>query len=415
MLAIKSPSHVQAREDYDMEQTSDEQNLVFESVLDVEFDPARPKRFLSSGNDMKVLAWNLEEIPTNLEETPKELCVTSLPALTKHFNAQPHHICFSPSRSHWGTEQARTSTVAISDSEGKINIECFTRETIVCSVDKHPGRQVSSLCWGFNRTENVVFGGTEYSDFKGGIAAGSQAGFLVLPNGDRSDGKYTNSQDEVEQLALNPQGDIIASLTKTCDRSNIRCAGRLTRKKQNPNLIGSVELPAFASSDRIDEAGSVVSLAWSPCGTYIAVSRDDDFIDVFDSRLLVPQPLMRLKHETPNVQRMKRPAVDLQGNASRCCRVSCKFPEHGVTGMRWVEGTGYYGGLGLVSGGSDGCVRLWDIRQVDSNIILAHLETEVASMSIGDVSERECPLIVGDNDGLVQLFATNPYGGTPLC
>ncbi|KAG8760847.1 hypothetical protein FRC14_001406 [Serendipita sp. 396] len=431
MLPIMSPAHVQSQfsMEYEMDQSS-EGHLIFESVFDVQFDPARPKKLLTSGNDFTILGWNL------VESLSAGLCVTrftdndSDTTITKYFNARPHHIRFCPSKNHWGTRQTQMSTFAVSDGAGKIHIECYTKESVLRHIDKKPGRQVSSLCWGLNRTETVVFGGTETVEARNGLTAGVQTGFLIHPNGDVADRKYTNSQDEVEQLAVNPQGDIIASLTRKCDSSKINCiqcdqrsisathtlslysisdqAGKFTRKKQSPTLIGSVELPRFSSSDRSDEAGAVVSLAWSPCGTYIAVARDDDFIDIFDSRFLASEPLMRLKHETPKVARTRRPAMDLRGNVSRCCRVLCKYPEHGITGMQWIEGSGYYGGLGLISGGGDGCVRLWDTRKVDTNHILARLETSIASLSIGDISRKECPLIVGDNDGLVQWFTARP-------
>jgi hypothetical protein len=53
---------------------------------------------------------------------------------------------------------------------------------------------------------------------------------------------------------------------------------------------------------------------------------------------------------------MYRPACTLDGSFSDCerCVVLDKHPKHGITGLQWIQGTGYFGGEGLLSAGSDG-------------------------------------------------------------
>jgi hypothetical protein len=53
---------------------------------------------------------------------------------------------------------------------------------------------------------------------------------------------------------------------------------------------------------------------------------------------------------------MYRPACILDGSFSDCerCVVLDKHPKHGITGLQWVQGAGYFGGEGLLSAGSDG-------------------------------------------------------------
>lgn len=124
--------------------------------------------------------------------------------------------------------------------------------------------------------------------------------------------------------------------------------------KNTQNILGSVDLPAFNASDCMTEAGLVVSAAWSPCGTYIAAARDDDYIDLYDHRFLRSTPVTRMRHKTLWYELKQRPARNLEGRDSGCCFLPEKHPRNGVTALQWVQGAGYFGGLGLITGGSDG-------------------------------------------------------------
>jgi hypothetical protein len=169
-------------------------------------------------------------------------------------------------------------------------------------------------------------------------------------------------------------GNILASFTRSCDASTVSCKRcdrrdvfsdhelslysvsnpaeqRTTRKPsskrvQNSNLIASIALPKFKSSDSFNEAGIIVSAAWSPCGTYIAAARDDDSVDIFDHRFLGP-PIMRLRHSTTKTVNL-RPALGLDGEESRCCLVPEKHPKNGITALQWTTDSG------LLTGGGDG-------------------------------------------------------------
>lgn len=63
---------------------------------------------------------------------------------------------------------------------------------------------------------------------------------------------------------------------------------------------------------------------------------------------------MRLAHQTPPRVEKYRQAYSLEGDVLDCCAVLEKHPKHGITGLQWVQGTGYFGGEGLMSAGSDG-------------------------------------------------------------
>ena len=87
--------------------------------------------------------------------------------------------------------------------------------------------------------------------------------------------------------------------------------------------------PAF----RADRANmDVTALAASADGLLVAAARTDNWLDVYDARMLARGPLRRCAHE-----REQDPRV---------------APTYGVVKAQWVEGRPW--GEGLISGGVDG-------------------------------------------------------------
>jgi len=74
---------------------------------------------------------------------------------------------------------------------------------------------------------------------------------------------------------------------------------------------------------------------------------------------------------------------------------------------KWVKGFDARG-LGLISGGNDGCVRLWDVSLAADNPangrVIAETDFDIAHFSIGDPSKGETPLVVGDSGGGISIF-----------
>ena len=92
---------------------------------------------------------------------------------------------------------------------------------------------------------------------------------------------------------------------------------------------------ARISLEAFDTQQAEVSFCkWSPCGTYVAVGRNDDRVDLFDSRFIKYGPVSRMVHGEP----IKRTPWKVLW---------------GITGLEWVEGAGN-GQQALVSGGTDG-------------------------------------------------------------
>lgn len=418
-IPLSFPGHAQHKDGciYLPGQRLDVDNVDYRSLLDVQFDPARPTVFATSGGDQRRLFWNIR-VSRDGSFVAKSLLEKEA---SQKLTGQPHHIQFSRNAAHWGEDPRSISTHAVSDSTGRIHIRYFTGQRSALDVQTRYNQQVSALCFGSQRSENMLFGGTETKLWSEPLI-GNQLGFQFCPDGSIYRMRYTDSVDEVEDLCTNPQGDKLASITVNMDKTTIECkrcdrrrivsshtlsiystAGQSGRPTPtyNPNLIGEVTLPPFLPSDRSDECGAVVTTAWSPCGIQIAVARDDDSVNIFDTRFLGLSPLLTLEHTGSYPSGLRR-AVNSRGVESRCCTVPKKQPEHGITGLKWVEGIQI--SSGLVTAGGDGTVRLWDTRQAGEYTTLATLETGIASINLGDVSKGECGLVVGDNDGLLQVF-----------
>jgi WD40 repeat protein len=111
--------------------------------------------------------------------------------------------------------------------------------------------------------------------------------------------------------------------------------------------IGQIGIPASKTNTN----GEVIEAHWSPDGIHLACARDDNTIDVFDTRWLgQKQCMLVFKHDTDS-------SLSEGENAEL----------YGVQGIAW------FGSERLVSGGADHCVRVWDTRKDEECRVLATL------------------------------------------
>lgn len=126
--------------------------------------------------------------------------------------------------------------------------------------------------------------------------------------------------------------------------------------------------------------------SFSPDGIYLAAGRSDNRTDVYDARNIGGGVLHVFEHTGPS-------------------RVSPGSESYGVVEAVWVEASRK---LGLVTGGNDGCVRLWDVCKASNNpvngTVIAETAFDVGYFSLGDPYKREKPLVVGDSGGGVFVF-----------
>lgn len=118
-------------------------------------------------------------------------------------------------------------------------------------------------------------------------------------------------------------------------------------------------------SSKTESNGEVIDAAWSPDGIHLACAREDNSVDVFDTRWLgQKQCMLVLKHDT-------------DGNSAE---------SYGVQGIAW------FGSEKLVSGGADHCVRVWDVRRDEPCRVLATLGGGVGCL-IGSEDPGMFPII----------------------
>lgn len=80
---------------------------------------------------------------------------------------------------------------------------------------------------------------------------------------------------------------------------------------------------------------------------------------------------------------------------------------YGVVEAFWMQCASR--GLGLITGGADGCVRLWDVKRSSDDpyngTVLAQCKTDIGHFTIGDVHRQERALVVGESAaGKVTIF-----------
>lgn len=145
-----------------------------------------------------------------------------------------------------------------------------------------------------------------------------------------------------DRLAACIRGQGLPSLEiYALDNSGIQKSSKLsTRSTRHPSFDSSFSTSSSSAQARISleafdtQQAEVSFCKWSPCGTYIAVARNDDRVDLFDSRFIKYGPVSRMVHGKP-IKRTPWKAL------------------WGITGLEWVEGAGH-GQQALVSGGTDG-------------------------------------------------------------
>lgn len=134
----------------------------------------------------------------------------------------------------------------------------------------------------------------------------------------------------------------------------------------------------------------VTSAKFSPDGMLIALARNDNSTHIYDIRNLLCGPLYKLRHNGHDKNKWT-------GGEN-----------YGVTHIEW-ESEWYRGaehGLGLVSGGGDGTVLLWDLlHALGEPRKVAQAHYGITTFSLGDHSKGEKSLIVGDCGGNIHIYS----------
>ncbi|KAJ4489289.1 hypothetical protein C8J55DRAFT_296096 [Lentinula edodes] len=134
------------------------------------------------------------------------------------------------------------------------------------------------------------------------------------------------------------------------------------------------------------ESSEVKCASFSPDGIYLAIGRLNGSTLLYDSRFM-DEVLYDFAHDGSSL-------------------VSPGNDSYGITHLEWR--ILHQNRLGLVTGGPDGCVRLWQPhwapRITEQGRIIAQVNADVGYFAIGDRFQSEHELVVGDGDGAIYFF-----------
>ncbi|KAL5488363.1 hypothetical protein ACEPAI_6471 [Sanghuangporus weigelae] len=357
-----------------MEEASLRRSTKYYTVNDVAFDPLRPNRLVSSGNDRAVRMVELEICGDTF--SPRNIHTFEYPR-------PPYDIAYKPN----------SSLFAVSCYDGNVYIhkdnDRYPLE-ISNGRDSRPGTFIWGATSSNGALRNMLFTSTE-SDKEDAVCR--HIAFDV----ERRRGEYEfDINDCSDAMALDPQGKKLALITT---RGSTHSLSFFDVGHNDGARVAGTRLHTFKPDSRPNPRLPLetTNASFSPDGIFLALARSDHRVHVYDVRYLGSnesgKPWAELVH--PPIERPRN-----------------EHEEYGVTGLRWVEGwspLGYgRGGLGLVTAGADDCVRLWDIMRSpthpDESMVLAKTDMDVACLSVGDLSKGEHRLVVGDCAGEVYIF-----------
>lgn len=261
----------------------------------------------------------------------------------------------------------------------------------LCVTPPDVQQSVGSVVWGHGASMDMFFASSEAQ------RADDYSGFHAAFDPDQRRCAYDFSAGESgDAMALDPDGARLALCTIGPDSGSHSLRIYDVRRRNGRDPIQQVQLDAFdsaAPSSALPWSEShedeVTSASFSPGdGLLLAVARSDDELHIYDSRFMgrTVGPMARFLHWDDD-----------------CC-VGEKW---GIVDAVWVDG--WCGrGFGIVTGGTDGCVRFWDVRKsgedVQNGEVLARPNVDIGHFSVGDPRSGEMPLVVGDNGGRVYVY-----------
>ncbi|KAF6761646.1 WD40-repeat-containing domain protein [Ephemerocybe angulata] len=331
------------------------------AVNDVKFDPTDAENsFVSSGNDRKLHRW------------------TRTHSGTKHrfemlhkFNGVPHALTFKPG----------TSTLAVAEKCVYIFPSVALGTELTVFQGEYRGQVIGEMRWGANTTVNHLFASSE--PVRGHpVYEGVHRAYDV--NGTRTRAMYKFDAGEAgDCMAVGPSGSNLFLVTREDGSTPILRLYDIQRKMGRAQETITME-PYAAGLE-----GEVHDASVSPDGIYIAFGRYDNRTHVYDTRYLPRDgsPLYDFRHDDNSLK--THPGDDA----------------YGVMKLEWIMSGSR---LALLTGGGDGCVRLWDPLRASSNpengAVVASMDFDIATFSVGDRFKGEHQLIVGDCSGEVRIY-----------
>ncbi|KAJ6581934.1 WD40-repeat-containing domain protein [Mycena capillaripes] len=330
------------------------------SVHSIAFDPVS-NILASSGADKHVRTWDFDAVDVD-EPYSGSL---SYQYKVRSRTASPHDLAFKPGASILAVGEQRLTIEDLSVANGKSHTFDLVHKR---DQDAHI---TGALAWGSGLSSSLIFVLSEPVD------------------NDNPDGHHHafdvqaltplfkfDAPEAGDALCVDSTGDTAALVTNDGVKSLLRIYD-IRRKNSVANQTQQLE--RFTSREH-----EVNCMAFSSDSIYLALGRDDNRTHVYDSRMLERGVLYNFQH-----------------SEMRFSSRDQKF--FGVVGVKWAESR--FGRLGLVTGGNDGCIRLWDpLRANDGGTVLAQADSDIAYFTLGDRFKGEHELVMGDSDGAVYIM-----------
>nr|GAT60949.1 predicted protein [Mycena chlorophos] len=338
---------------------------------------------ICSSEDRTCWGWTYSKDTDEYEHKPEHYW-----KFVGNYDVTPHDIALKPGTRILAVAEKRvTIHQDVADIDGGANRALNIVSRLPPAIA--PSYIAGTLCWGAGPTADMLFVMTEPI-----ARANAQQGYGGQHSAfDPATGQLhfsfevgRRSGEEGDAMCLGVGGSCAALVTK---RGSHQSTVRLfdVRNKQ-PQATNQLPLPrSFLPVQDHRHADQVNSMAFSPDELYLALGRNDNSTLVYDIRFF-DKVLATYRHEP-----------------QRADATLLNKDFYGIVDVQWVQPR--CGASGLVTGGEDGCIRLWDPRYAateSTSWILAQVESDVAAFSVGDPYDGEQGLIVGASTGALSVF-----------
>ncbi|KAF9454247.1 WD40 repeat-like protein [Macrolepiota fuliginosa MF-IS2] len=329
------------------------------AVNDVKFNSAG-NCFVSAGMDKKVRVW----------KRPQGSSGYSGGYDLDTYDGIPYEVAFQPEN-----PDSDVVAVGVKDIHVYSNLEPTakrTKMTLPLATEGHPNHCAGAIRWDSKRP-HLLYTSSE-------------------PQDDRHDGVHKVFDVNKGKLRLT------FNVHEAGDAMAVGHVLALATRGESNNFLRIFDINGFGrncAQKAILEpfAGRVSSkevscITFSPDGIYLALGRSDNSVHVYDSRMLGSKGvLQKYQHQDARF-------------------VSPEHSLYGVTNVHWI--TQRSGQFTLLSGGEDGCVRLWNPMwsgdEPSNGRKIVEVNSDIGFFSVGDPFKEEHDLVVGDSSGEVKIF-----------